>query len=66
MRVRAESGLEGVGLAFARGLPLARIVADAVSPLLLGLDARLPEQVRTTLTGVALADRPTRASWPRR
>jgi L-alanine-DL-glutamate epimerase-like enolase superfamily enzyme len=51
VRLRAESGLEGVGLAFARGLPLGRIVADAVSPLLLGLDARLPELVRTTLTG---------------
>src|SRR4051812_12491685 len=51
VRLRTESGGEGVGLAFARGLPLARIVAEAVSPLLLGLDARLPELVRTTLTG---------------
>jgi L-alanine-DL-glutamate epimerase-like enolase superfamily enzyme len=51
VRVRTESGLEGVGLAFARGLPLARIVAESISPLLLGQDASLPEQVRTTLTG---------------
>src|SRR5262249_6681527 len=51
VRVRSAGGGEGVGLAFARGLPLARIVADGVSPLLLGQDAGLPESVRTALAG---------------
>jgi D-arabinonate dehydratase len=54
-RVRTESGLEGVGFAFARGLPVAAIVNDSFAPVARGLDATLPEAVRARLAA---------AYWP--
>ena len=55
VRVRTASGAEGVGYAFGRGLPVARIVSDALAPVLIGLDARRPEQARERVAG---------AYWP--
>ncbi len=55
VRIRTRDGLEGVGYAFGRGLPVARIIEDALAPLLLGADPTLPELVRARLAG---------AFWP--
>ena len=42
-RVRTASGLEGIGYAFGRGLPVAEIVNRALAPILIGLDPRYPK-----------------------
>ncbi len=55
IRIRTENGLEGSAYAFGRGLPVARIVDEALAPLLLGEDACMPELIRRRLTG---------AHWP--
>ena len=55
VRIRTESGLDGAAYAFSRGLPIARIVEDALEPLLLDADARMPELVRKRLND---------AHWP--
>ncbi len=55
VRLRASSGLEGHGYAFGRGLPIAAIIGDALAPLLVGADTRLPERIRDRLSG---------AYWP--
>jgi L-alanine-DL-glutamate epimerase-like enolase superfamily enzyme len=48
VRLRTASGLEGVGLAYGRGLPVTRIAQDLAS-LLIGADSTLPEAVRQRL-----------------
>ncbi len=50
VRIRTESGLEGVAYAFGRGLPITRIVEDALTPLLIGADPSLPELIRRHLS----------------
>lgn len=55
VRIRTASGLEGVGYAFGRGLPISRIVEEALTPLLVGADPSFPELIRMRLTG---------AHWP--
>jgi len=55
VRIRTQSGLEGSAYAFGRGLPVAAIVERALSPLLLGADASMPELIRSQITG---------AYWP--
>lgn len=49
VRLQTASGLEGVGYAYGRGLPVARIVSESLAPLLKGADASLPELVRQRL-----------------
>jgi L-alanine-DL-glutamate epimerase-like enolase superfamily enzyme len=51
VRIRTEGGLEGVGYAFGRGLPVARIVNEALAPLLVGANPALPELIRRRVTG---------------
>lgn len=55
VRLRTSSGLEGHGYAFGRGLPIAAIIDDALAPLLVGADIRLPERIRARLSA---------AYWP--
>jgi L-alanine-DL-glutamate epimerase-like enolase superfamily enzyme len=55
VRVRTQDGAEGTAYAFARGLPVAAIIERALSPLLLGADASLPELIRAQISG---------AYWP--
>ncbi len=50
VRLRTASGLEGVAYAFGRGLPITRIVEDALRPLLIGADSSLPELIRRHLS----------------
>jgi L-alanine-DL-glutamate epimerase-like enolase superfamily enzyme len=50
VRLRTASGLEGVAYAFGRGLPITRIVEDALTPLLIGADSSLPELIRRHLS----------------
>jgi L-alanine-DL-glutamate epimerase-like enolase superfamily enzyme len=49
VRIRTSDGLEGVSYAFSRGLPVARIVEDALAPLLIDADPALPEVIRARL-----------------
>src|SRR5581483_4506177 len=55
VRIRTDDGLEGVSYAFGRGLPVARIVEDALAPLLVGADPSTPELIRLKLA---------QAYWP--
>lgn len=55
VRVRTESGVEGVGFAFGRGLPVARVVQESLAPVVIGADAARPEAVRARMSG---------AYWP--
>jgi L-alanine-DL-glutamate epimerase-like enolase superfamily enzyme len=55
VRIRTAGGLEGTAYAFGRGLPVAHIVAKALTPLLIGADPSLPELIRARLAG---------AYWP--
>ena len=48
VRIRTADGLEGVGYAFGRGLPVAAIVRDSLAPVLVGSDASVPEALRST------------------
>ena len=51
VRIRTASGLEGVGYAFGRGLPLAELVRRSVSPHIIGADALHPERIRAIAAG---------------
>jgi len=51
VRLRTQRGAEGVGYAFGRGLPVARIISDALAPVLAGADTRVPERVRERVRG---------------
>jgi L-alanine-DL-glutamate epimerase-like enolase superfamily enzyme len=55
IRIRTSDGLDGVGYAFGRGLPVTRIVEDAVAPLLIGADPAFPELLRARIAS---------ANWP--
>jgi L-alanine-DL-glutamate epimerase-like enolase superfamily enzyme len=55
IRIRTSDGLDGVGYAFGRGLPVTRIVEDAVAPLLIGADPAFPELFRARIAS---------ANWP--
>lgn len=55
VRVTAESGSSGTGVAFSRGLPVARIVEESFSPMLVGVDSVAHQLVR---------DRLLAAYWP--
>ncbi len=55
IRIRTSDGLDGVGYAFGRGLPVTRIVEDALAPLLIGADPAFPELIRARIAG---------ANWP--
>jgi L-alanine-DL-glutamate epimerase-like enolase superfamily enzyme len=55
IRVRTADGLEGAAYAFGRGLPVARIVEEALAPLLVGADPSFPELIRARVAG---------AYWP--
>ena len=55
VRIRTKDGIEGVGFAFGRGLPIARIVEDAFAPLLVGADPAFTELIREQIA---------RANWP--
>ena len=46
VRIRTDGGLQGCRLRLLPGLPVARIVEEALEPLLLGADARMPELIR--------------------
>jgi L-alanine-DL-glutamate epimerase-like enolase superfamily enzyme len=50
VRIRTAAGLEGVAYAFGRGLPVTRIVEDALAPLLIGADPSKPELIRRHLS----------------
>ena len=49
VRIRTDGGLEGSAYAFGRGLPIGRIVEEALAPLLVGADSCRPELVRKRL-----------------
>jgi L-alanine-DL-glutamate epimerase-like enolase superfamily enzyme len=49
VRIRTDSGLEGTAYSFSRSLPIARIVEQALAPVLRGSDACMPELVRRRL-----------------
>src|SRR5262249_26868527 len=49
IRITTSDGLEGIGYAFSRGLPVARIVEHALAPLLIDADPALPEVIRARL-----------------
>jgi D-arabinonate dehydratase len=51
VRIRTEGGAEGFGYAFGRGLPVARIISQALAPVLVGCDVRSPERVRERVAG---------------
>jgi len=51
VRLRTVGGAEGIGFAFGRGLPVARVISDALAPVLLGCDVRHPERVRERVAG---------------
>lgn len=51
LRIRSESGLEGISYAFGRGLPLAELVRRSVLPQIMGADALRPERVRAVAAG---------------
>jgi L-alanine-DL-glutamate epimerase-like enolase superfamily enzyme len=46
VRIRTADGIEGVGFAFGRSMPIAQIVEDAIAPLLIGADPSFPELIR--------------------
>jgi L-alanine-DL-glutamate epimerase-like enolase superfamily enzyme len=50
VQIRTASGLEGVAYAFGRGLPVTRIIQDALAPLLIGSDPSRPEHIRRHLS----------------
>ena len=51
VRIRTAGGAEGIGYAFGRGLPVARIISQSLAPVLIGCDVRLPERVRERVAG---------------
>ena len=51
VRIRTAGGAEGIGYAFGRGLPVARIISEALAPVLLGCDVRFPERARERAAG---------------
>jgi D-arabinonate dehydratase len=55
LRLRTRGGLEGVGFAYGRGLPVARIISESFAPLLVGADSTLPAKIHERLAG---------AFWP--
>ncbi len=49
VRLTAESGAWGTGVAFGRGLPVASIIEESFAPLLIGADSVAHQLVRETL-----------------
>jgi L-alanine-DL-glutamate epimerase-like enolase superfamily enzyme len=55
VRLTAESGAQGTGVSFGRGLPVAAIIAQALAPIVVGADSLTHQVVAARLRG---------AYWP--
>lgn len=46
VKITTESGIEGIGYCYSRGLPISKIIEEMLLPIVVGADLNLPEKIR--------------------